>query len=129
MLTDSRAMRTNALRQGLFPLTAGGVAHDPMIRASIDAASLRERMPEIGDDRHGGFFPADERLVGPGVIPIAVASAIADAHILEEAVDRLERRGAVVIVDHVGVAVHGRVLEQDRIVVANEPAAPEIADH
>src|SRR6185437_16658906 len=71
---------------------------------------------------------AQERLVSPGMVPIAVAAAIDDADVAQIAVHELERRRAVVVIDHVGVAIDRGVLEQDLVALADEAAAPEVGN-
>src|SRR5690349_2715511 len=90
--------------------------------------SLRWRMRRPVEDAGRRFFAAEEGLVGPGVVPIAVATAILDADVAQIGVDERDRRRAVVVVDHIGVAVDRGVLEQDAVAVADEAAAPQIGD-
>ena len=51
-----------------------------------------------------GTLAAGERLVGPGVVPVAVATAVAQADLVKVSVDDLQGGGAFEVVDHVGVA-------------------------
>src|ERR1700732_4073098 len=88
----------------------------------------RHRASRVVEHPRRRFLAAQERLVGPGVVPIAVAAAIADADVAQIAVHDGERGGAVVVVDYIGVAVDRRVLEQDLVALADEAAALQVGD-
>lgn len=77
----------------------------------------------------GGQLTADKRLVGPVVSPLAVPTTVGYTYLIQETVNDLERRCAIVIEDDVAKRRYRGVGEEDVIILSNETTTAKIGDH
>src|SRR5262249_52602238 len=75
-----------------------------------------------------GYFTAQERFIGPRMIPVAISPTVVDSDVVQKAVHSPQRPCPIEIEDYVGVATDHSILQQDGVLLTNEAAPPQVRD-